>query len=297
MRGNRVSKDRGSLDIDWGRVDSLIRTALREDVGKGDFTTKWIVAPDENGTASLVFKESAVVAGIDIAVRVWQILDKNIKVKRINNDGERVRAGTAAARISGSLRSLLAGERTALNFLQRLSGIATVTAEFVGLVKGTKAKILDTRKTVPGFRYLDKYAVKTGGGSNHRFGLFDMILIKENHQRLPGGITEAFDRVRKKNKMGLPVEIEVGNLPELREALGLPVDRIMLDNMSLENIVRAVEMAGTLKRGRKQPLIEASGNITLQNVREVARTGVDLISVGALTHSVRAADVSLILDF
>jgi len=291
-----MSKKERKQDFEWGRAEALIRTALREDVGKGDLTTNWIVGPRERGAASLVFKENGVLAGIDVAERTWQILDENVIVKRLFCDGDPVSPGMSAARISGSLRALLTGERTALNFLQRLSGIATVTADFVNMVKGTGAMILDTRKTAPGLRALDKYAVKAGGGSNHRQGLFDMILIKENHRRLPGGIREALERVTRRNRAGLEVEVEVGNLAEFREAFSLSVDRIMLDNMNLDDMTRAVEEARTLKRRDRKPLLEASGNITLENVREVALTGVDFISVGALTHSVRAIDISFMVD-
>jgi nicotinate-nucleotide pyrophosphorylase (carboxylating) len=270
--------------------------ALREDIGGGDLTTKWTIGPSETASASIRYKESAVVAGLDVAARVWKILDKKIEVETNVKDGHRVRKGSTVARVSGSLRTILTGERTALNFLQRLSGIATITARYVDRVKGTRAKILDTRKTVPGFRMLDKYAVRVGGGENHRFGLFDMILIKENHLPPSGSVVEALEKVNRKNIVHLPVEVEVKNLDEFECVLNLHVDRILLDNMRVSEMRKAVKLAESIRRKRNRPLLEASGNVSLDNVRRIAGTGVDFISVGALTHSPRAVDITLLVD-
>lgn len=284
-----------SSPIPWGGVRRLIREALREDIGKGDFTTRWIFPTREEGEAELLFREEAILAGLDISCFVWKILDEAMTADAFYSDGDHIEAGTVVARLSGNLRAILMGERTALNFLQRLTGIATVTAKFVSEVEGTGAKILDTRKTTPGLRLLEKYAVRAGGGMNHRFGLYDMILIKDNHIRRSGSLAEAFERIMRKNRMRLPVEVEVKNLDELKEALRLPVSRIMLDNMSIEDMRLAVTLTKEAGKRRKRPLLEASGNIDLGNVREVAQTGIDLISIGALTHSARAIDISLLL--
>jgi nicotinate-nucleotide pyrophosphorylase (carboxylating) len=298
MNGKGGSKSKDRARVPWDSVQRLIREALREDIGGGDFTTKWIVTPRKIGEASIIFKEKAVLAGIDIACRVWKVLDNDTTVTKSAEDGDRVGAGMSVARISGRLRPLLTGERTALNFLQRLSGVATLTAEFVEKVKGTGVKILDTRKTTPGFRLLDKYAVCVGGGVNHRIGLYDMILVKENHLRSTGDLAEAYNRIKQKNKSGLRIEIEVKNLQELGAALELKgrVDVIMLDNMKSEDMREAVKKTIALCKGKQRPLLEASGNITIDNVREVAETGIDLISVGALTHSARAVDISFEVD-
>jgi nicotinate-nucleotide pyrophosphorylase (carboxylating) len=222
-------------------------------------------------------------------ILTFSLLDNNITVQKQIEDGQAVSRGEVIAIIRGPAKGILQGERTALNILQRMSGIATITSKFVQSVKGTSAKILDTRKTVPGNRLLDKWAVRLGGGYNHRFGLYDMMLIKENHITVAGSITEALNRAKSKNTGNLPIEIEVKNLEELREALELKPDRIMLDNMSLRDLTDAVTIS------KNQVPLEASGNINSENVGAVAKTGVDFISIGMLTHSVQALDISLIL--
>ena len=240
--------------------------------------------------AEFITKEGGVIAGLNAAKRVFQILDPKVSFRMEVEDGASVLPKTLIATITGSGRAILAGERVALNFLQRLSGIATMASRYVRAVSGTKAAVLDTRKTAPGMRVLDKEAVRLGGASNHRFGLYDMVLIKENHVAAAGGsITEAVRRVRENDSRKRPIEVEVRDFEELRETLLLNVDRIMLDNMTILQLKEAVAMAAG-----SVPL-EASGNITLDNVAEVAATGVDFISVGALTHSPKALDISLLL--
>ena len=280
------------LDPGLGEVvERLVRMALDEDVGSGDVTTLWTVPDDTTGSAVVVAKEDLVVAGTEPARRSFLACDAGLAVEPAAEDGRRVRAGDPLLTVHGRLAPILTGERTALNFLGRLSGIATLTARFVDAVRGTGARILDTRKTTPGWRALEKEAVRSGGGFNHRMGLHDFVLVKDNHIAAAGGITEAVLRVRRENQGGLPLEVEVTSEPELEEALALGVGRILLDNMSPEALARAVRRAREL--GTDRPELEASGNVTLDNVRRVAETGVDWISVGALTHSARAADVSL----
>ena len=229
-------------------------------------------------------------AGIDVFKETFLFLDPGMKFNACCKDGDVVEKGGCIAEISGNLSRMLTAERVALNFLQRMSGIATLTRRYVDEVKGTRAKILDTRKTAPGLRYLDKYAVRIGGGHNHRFGLYDGVLIKDNHIAAAGGISQALARVRGSLPHTLKVEIEVKNLLELEEAINSGADVIMLDNMSLDNMRKAVTVTG----GRVP--LEASGNVTLANVRKIAETGVDFISVGALTHSVPASDISLKIE-
>jgi nicotinate-nucleotide pyrophosphorylase (carboxylating) len=263
-----------------------IKRALKEDVQTGDVTTNSIVPAGATLRGRIVAKQHGVVAGLDVARNVFLVLDENINFQAQVSDGARVSKGQVLVELAGSARALLTGERTALNFLGRMSGIATLTRRFVDEVSGTKAVILDTRKTAPGLRITDKMAVRLGGGQNHRFGLFDMILIKDNHIDFAGSITAAVARAR---SMGtrLEIEVESRSLADLREALDLGVERILLDNMSPETMREAVNLnAGAAK-------LEASGNVTLDNACEVAKTGVDFISVGALTHSVTVFDVSL----
>ena len=270
--------------------DAIIERALREDIGEGDVTTECIMPADFPLRAEFITKEGGVIAGLNAAKRVFQILDPKVSFRMEVEDGASVLPKTLIATITGSGRAILAGERVALNFLQRLSGIATMASRYVRAVSGTKAAVLDTRKTAPGMRVLDKEAVRLGGASNHRFGLYDMVLIKENHVAAAGGsITEAVRRVRENDSRKRPIEVEVRDFEELRETLLLNVDRIMLDNMTILQLKEAVAMAAG-----SVPL-EASGNITLDNVAEVAATGVDFISVGALTHSPKALDISLLL--
>jgi nicotinate-nucleotide pyrophosphorylase (carboxylating) len=265
----------------------IIRTALDEDIGPGDITTGASLRGVKAGIARATAKTEMVVAGIDVFGEVFLALDSSLIYTARRRDGEMVGKGDLLAEISGSLASILTAERVALNLFQRMSGIATMTRLYVDAISGTKAKILDTRKTVPGLRILDKYAVRVGGGYNHRFALYDGVLIKDNHIIAAGGIGPAVSRVRERVPHTLKIEVEVKDMAELLEALAAGADTILLDNMGLTEMARAVNrVAG------KIPL-EASGNMTLDRVREVAATGVDLISVGALTHSVTAADISL----
>lgn len=267
-------------------IRRCIRRALEEDIGTGDVTTDSIVPAVAVLRGRITSKQSGVVAGLEIARAVFEELSSAVIVDANCRDGGVVDAGTVLAEVRGSARALLTGERTALNFLGRMSGIATLTRQFVDVVAGTKAVILDTRKTAPGLRITDKLAVKLGGGQNHRAGLFDMVLIKDNHIDFAGSITAAVDRVRASGTK-LEIEVEVRTLDDLEEALELGVQRMLLDNMTIELMKEAV----TINRGRAK--LEASGNIGLGNVREVAETGVDFISVGALTHSAPVFDVSL----
>lgn len=267
----------------------IIRRALDEDIGPGDVTSQWTLPAELELEGKLLAKADGVVAGLTVAAAVFHLVDERVRFISLCQDGQRARAGDVLAVVQGPARAVLGAERTALNFLQRMSGIATAARRYVDAVAGTGAVILDTRKTAPGLRVLDKWAVRLGGGQNHRFGLFDMVLIKDNHIAAAGGITQAVARVRAHNQAGLPVEVEVKSLTELEEALAIqpPLDRIMLDNMDLETMRRAVEMTA----GRVP--LEASGGVSLERVRAIAETGVDYISVGALTHSVTALDISL----
>jgi nicotinate-nucleotide pyrophosphorylase (carboxylating) len=267
-------------------ISECIQLALDEDIGSGDVTTDSIVPEAASLRGRIVAKQNGVVAGLQIAGAVWRELDERITFTPLVEDGSRVETKTIIAEVVGPARALLTGERAALNFLGRMSGIATLTRQFVDAIAGTHAVILDTRKTAPGMRLTDKLAVSMGGGHNHRTGLFDMVLIKDNHIDFAGSITEAVTRVRRL-VTNLPIEVEARTLDHVSEALALEVDYILLDNMSLEMMREAVRICG----GRVK--LEASGNVSLENVLEVARTGVDQISVGALTHSPRVFDVSL----
>jgi nicotinate-nucleotide pyrophosphorylase (carboxylating) len=271
----------------------LIDLALEEDRGAGDWTTRWVVPARTRGHARIVAKADGVIAGLAIACTVFSRLDLRVEITSTVSDGTVVRDGDVVCTIRGPARTILTGERTALNFMQRLSGIATQTRKFVDAVAGTEAKILDTRKTTPGWRSLEKAAVKAGGGENHRFGLFDMVLIKENHIQIAGGVAEAVKRVRDSNTKSLRVEVEVRNKEELRAALDAGCDIILLDNMDVQAIREAVRV---IKQRAPQIQTEASGNMTIERVRAVAETGVDFISVGALTHSVTALDLSLLMQ-
>ncbi len=271
----------------WVRI---LENALNEDIGDGDVTTLCTVPDDLKVNANLWAKAQGVLAGAEVFSAAFQLLDKNIAVQWLVADGETVQTGQKLATVSGAARAILTAERVALNFLQRMSGIATLTRQMVEAIRGTRARILDTRKTVPGLRYFDKWAVRIGGGENHRFGLYDMVLIKENHIEAAGGIRAAVQKVRACLPRPLPVEVEVKNLDELRQVLELNVDRILLDNMDVPMLKKAVQLVN----GRIP--LEASGNVNLQTVRAIAATGVDFISVGSLTHSVRALDLSLIVE-
>jgi nicotinate-nucleotide pyrophosphorylase (carboxylating) len=290
---NQSSHSEGSQNVaEYSKGDLCaeilddIRGALAEDVGSGDATTDSIVPRAAKAKVQIVAKQSGVIAGLDVARTVFLQLDEQIAFMPRVGDGSEVSQGQVVVEVYGSARALLTGERTALNFLGRMSGIATLTHQFVEAVAGTRAVILDTRKTAPGLRTIDKLAVKLGGGENHRHGLFDMVLIKDNHIDYAGSLREAVRRVRDSGT-NLEIEVEARSIREVREALAMKVERVLLDNMTPEMMREAVQLnAGAAK-------LEASGNVTLATVREIAETGVDYISVGALTHSPQAFDVSL----
>lgn len=273
----------------------LIEEALREDIGSGDITTEAIVPLDLTAQGLLIAKERGIVCGLPLAEEVFKRVKGSLEFGQLVEEGEKVPKGKEIAWIKGRARAILKGERVALNFLGRLSGIATLTAKFVAAIAGTKAKILDTRKTTPGWRYLEKYAVRKGGGLNHRFGLYDMVLVKDNHIDLLGGIPQAMGAgLASPLWRGKIVEVEVRDMEELREALSLGARRVMLDNFSPLQIGEAMEIISKLK-GRDRPKVEVSGEVNLKNVREIAQKGVDYISVGGLTHSARSLNISLTL--
>ena len=267
-------------------AEVLFDLAYAEDIGDGDITTNNLIPPNADKTAILVVKEEGVIAGLPVAEMVFKKFDKNLVWKTIMPDGSKVKPGDRIAEFTGNYRALLTGERKALNFLQRLSGIASYANRCMKEVEGTKVEILDTRKTLPGYRYLDKYAVRMGGGSNHRFGLYDMVMIKDNHIQVAGGIKQAVEAIRTKIPKSIKIEVETSNLEMVQEALDAEVDIIMLDNMSSKLMAEAVQLIN------KRAKIEASGNMTVKRIQKVARTGVDFISIGALTHSVKALDIS-----
>ncbi len=275
------------------KIEESIRISLKEDLGSlGDITSDWLLPAAATAQARIIAKAPGVIAGITIAERVFQLVDNGLRFENMVADSTKVKAADLILKVAGSAGSILTAERTALNFLQRMSGIATLTNQFVEKVSGTGAKILDTRKTTPGLRTLEKYAVRAGGGHNHRMGLSDMILIKENHIAAAGGLSKAVGRIRgqmQKRNLKLAVEVEARTIEEVREAVALRVDRIMLDNMLPTQIREAVKIVGRTVE------LEASGGVTLEIVREIAETGVDYISVGALTHSAKALDLSLLL--
>lgn len=272
-------------------LNDLIARALAEDLGTGDITTNSTIPEDKTITGRFLAKEDGVLCGMQVCRAVFSFIDPAIELVLHRKDGDEIRKGEVIAEISGNARAILQGERLALNLMQHMSGIATRTSEAVRKIEGTRARIADTRKTTPGLRVLEKYAVKCGGGSNHRFNLADGVLIKDNHIEAAGGITNAVRRARENIPHTLKIEVEVETFDQLREALEAGADIIMLDNMSNEDMKKAVEIVG----GRA--LTEASGNMGEKDLREVALTGVDLISIGALTHSVRALDISLKFKF
>ena len=272
-----------------GGLEEALRAWLREDLGQGDLTSLLVVPEDLEGEAVILAKEGGVLAGLWVAERVFALADPRTAFTPLVEEGARVAEGTEVARVRGPLRGILAGERLALNLLQRLSGIATLTRAYVEALAGTKAQILDTRKTTPGLRALEKYAVRVGGGRNHRYGLFDGILLKENHVRAAGGVGEAVRRAKARAPHYLKVEVEVRSLEELEEALEAGADLILLDNFPLEALREAVRRVG----GRVP--LEASGNMTLERAKAAAEAGVDYVSVGALTHSAKALDLSLLV--
>jgi nicotinate-nucleotide pyrophosphorylase (carboxylating) len=270
-----------------GILTKIVRAALNEDIGKGDITTQFTVSPDVKALGVIVSKEKGILAGVDAAAKAFELVDKRSEATFHMKDGDELMPGVSIGEIRGMARSLLATERVALNFLQRLSGIASLTAQFVRRVEGTGARILDTRKTTPNLRMLEKHAVVAGGGENHRMGLYDQILIKDNHISLGGGIKNVLKSIRDMDSGRIFVEIEVKNLRQLKQVLDFKVNRIMLDNMEIDEIVKAVEMVG----GRCE--LEVSGNVSLENVRSIAETGVDCISVGSLTHSYDSIDINM----
>ena len=272
------------------KTDSILINALLEDIGEGDVTTNTIIPENHRAKAVLIAREDFVLAGLPFTERIFQLLNSELKFKAHKKDGDIVKKGTVIAAINGNTRSLLTAERTALNILQRLSGIATLTCRFVEKVKGLPVKIIDTRKTMPGLRTFEKYAVRAGGGKNHRFGLFDGILIKDNHINAAGGIEKAVMMAKLKAQHMLKIEVEAKNIREVRSALSADAEIIMLDNMSIEDIMKSVKL---IRSQNPKVIIEASGNINLENVRVIAETGIDLISVGALTHSAAAVDISM----
>lgn len=272
-------------------IDSLIDLAFAEDIGDGDHTTLCCIPETEMGASKLLIKEDGILAGVEVAKAVFKKLDSDLKIEVFIEDGSHVKEGDVAFIVKGKVQSILQAERLVLNIMQRMSGIATITNEYVKLMEGTSAKVLDTRKTTPGMRLLEKQAVKIGGGANHRIGLFDMILLKDNHVDFAGGIENAINRAKQyldDRQKDLKIEVEVRSIDELNEALSVGgVDRIMLDNFSVEKTREAVEIVN----GRVE--LESSGGINFDTIREYALTGVDYISVGALTHSVKSLDMSL----
>jgi nicotinate-nucleotide pyrophosphorylase (carboxylating) len=270
-------------------IKPIVQRALDEDLGDGDVTTLCTIPAEATLEGRFIAKADGSIAGLEVARLTFALIDERVRVNFSLHDGAAVTKGQVFGTVNGPTRALLSGERTALNFLQRMSGIATLTHQFAEAAKPHNAVILDTRKTAPGLRLLDKWAVKLGGGENHRIGLFDMVLIKNNHITAVGSITAAINRVRDCDDRHRPIEVEVRTLDELREALVLQPDRILLDNMNLDQMREAVEIAA----GRVP--LEASGNVTLDTVNAIAATGVDFISSGALTHSVKALDISLTL--
>lgn len=272
------------------QIDDIIKNALLEDINYIDVTTDYLVDESSVATAKYVAKDSGVLCGIDVALRVFTLLDDNASFEVFIHDGEQVKKGDIIAKITAKTRALLKGERTALNILQHMSGVATATNKCVKLVEGTKASIADTRKTLPGLRVLQKYAVTVGGGRNHRYNLSDCAMLKDTHLDAYGSMTGAVNALREKMGHTVKIEVEVANLDELREALELGVEVIMLDNMSCEAMAEAVKITD----GRAK--LEASGNVTAETIRAIAETGVDIISLGALTHSVKAFDISMKID-
>lgn len=275
------------MELTGTAIMRIIENSLQEDIGPGDITTQATIPDNFPANACFYAKEDLVLAGIDVARSVFQLLDSGIKMEVSYRDGSKVAGGAVIARVSGPARAILAGERVALNLLQRMSGIATKTAGLVEMIRGMPVKVADTRKTMPGLRILDRYAVQVGGGLNHRFGLYDAVLIKDNHIKVAGGIKNAVEMARNKVPHTMKIEVEVEDLEQVAQALETGADVILFDNMPVDLMAKAVRLVD------KKALTEASGGITEQNIREVAGTGVDIISVGALTHSVKAVDISL----
>ena len=272
-------------------TEEFVSRIISEDLGRGDITTNFVTNEERNGRAFIKAKNDLVLCGVDLAAYVFKFIDEDLEVELLARDGEKLCAGEKIMNISGNAASILKGERTALNLLQRLSGIASLTAEYVKEIdKYSQTKIADTRKTTPGLRTLEKYAVRTGGGSNHRFGLDDGVMIKDNHIVLAGSITQAVENVRSKIHHLLKIEVETTNLDEVKEALAARADVIMLDNMDYDMMAEAIETIG------ENAKIEISGGVTLEKINELSKLGADFISVGALTHSAVAKDINLTLE-
>ncbi len=268
-------------------IDSLIETALKEDMPAGDVTSDNIIPADSVSRALIIAKEEGILAGIYVAERVFKKIDPAVSFEILREDGQRIGKKDKLATIDGASRSMLKGERTALNFLQRMSGIATETNKYVRALEGKKTKVLDTRKTTPGLRSLEKYAVRMGGGENHRLGLSDMVMIKDNHLKIVGSVSEAVRLARERVRSGMKIEVEVTNLDEIKEALEAEADIVMLDNMSWESMKEAVDwIDGRIK-------VEVSGNVNHRKIEKIAELGVDFVSIGALTHSYRSLDISM----
>lgn len=273
--------------MDKDIIESVVRAALKEDLPEGDITSENLIPSRVHSQAFIESREKGVLAGLDIAEKVFHLIDSSVDFQKLKKDGEEFGEGDHLVRLEGASVSLLKGERTALNFLQRLSGIATRTRQFVQAVKGTSTQILDTRKTTPGLRMMEKYAVRTGGGRNHRFNLSEMVLIKDNHLQVVGSIREAVQRAQKRIPPEIKIEVETSSLEQVKEAVQSGADMVMLDNMSLEEIKRVLDW------GKGKVLFEVSGNIELSQVKAIALLGVDYISVGSLTHSFKSMDISM----
>ena len=271
-------------------IQELIEIALNEDIGTGDITTDNLVGSDHKGTGMIIAKEPLVIAGLDVAGQVFKYLDPNMILKSAYKDGENSKSGETLIEVEGQLRALLYGERTALNFLQRLSGIATYVRSYVNELGNKSVRLVDTRKTTPGWRALEKYAVRMGGAYNHRMGLYDAVLIKDNHIAVCGGISKAIERIRNNVSHLEKIEVEVANLADVKEAINAGADVIMLDNMDIGQIKEAVEFING------KAIVEVSGGITKSDLNQLADTGIDIISVGALTHSARCVDISMRID-
>ncbi len=271
-------------------IQHLIEIALKEDMGSGDITTDNIVDPDLEGKGVIIAKEPFVIAGLDVADQVFKYLNAGVIFNPVYSDGDFVKQGETIANVEGNLRALLSGERTALNFLQRLSGIATCVRSYVDELKNKRVRLVDTRKTTPGWRVLEKYAVRVGGAHNHRMGLYDGVLIKDNHIAACGGIEKAVDRIRTRVSHLVKIEVEVSTLDQVKDALKAGAEVIMLDNMSMEQIKEAAAFI------KKKALVEVSGNVTKSGLNSLADAGVDIISVGALTHSARCVDMSMRIE-
>ncbi len=274
-------------------LEGQIHLWLEEDIGSGDITTMTTIPEDRQGVGIIHVKEDGILAGIPVAEAVFRVVDPSLSFRAVRQDGERIMKGTVLAEVHGSIRSILLGERLALNLMQRLSGIATRTREYVDVLDGLPTRLVDTRKTTPGHRTLEKYAVRVGGGHNHRFGLYDAVMIKDNHIKGAGGITQAVAAARSQIPHTMKIEVEVEGFAQLEEAMAADADIIMLDNMKPADMSQAV---GILKANKPHILVEASGNVNLSTIRGIAETGVDVISVGRLTYSVQALDISLDLN-